>query len=395
MPKFCIVIPTRNRCKLLPNSVLSAVQQQHDDFSVVISNNSSEDETAAVGKALAEEHERVSYVETDDVLAMPDSWEFAINQADGEYAIILCDDDALNPRLLSRLDAEIQNTGRPLITWQRYAYCYPNWLESEYRNTLTYRPPSNTAIRRETKSELRGWFDTSAYQKHSPMLFSAVCRQDLIKEIQAEAGRFFIGPAPDVGSSVMLLSKLEDFLFIDEALALAGASPQSIGASQSLGTTEASAAFEAEFKGDIYQQLPFKMNMVNTTVADTLLNAKSLCPEIFADYELNWRAFYRGCYLALLDMKGRGFPVDERLEEVTALASEYPGLKRELGIMAAKRQLKNSERAVKMKLRSLLPGTAPKGRRQMIFGDDAGFSNILECASQLDRLVKYPGAAVS
>ena len=46
MPRFSIVMPTRNRAALLPWAIRSALEQRFDDFEVVVSDNASSDRTA-------------------------------------------------------------------------------------------------------------------------------------------------------------------------------------------------------------------------------------------------------------------------------------------------------------------------------------------------------------
>src|SRR5437867_4242176 len=83
VPLFSVVMPTRNRGHLLRYALRSALAQTFSDYEIVVSDNSSSDTTAQVVAELT--GPRVKYVRTDRVMAMPDSWEFALDQARGEY----------------------------------------------------------------------------------------------------------------------------------------------------------------------------------------------------------------------------------------------------------------------------------------------------------------------
>src|SRR5439155_1533464 len=78
MPRFSIVMPTRNRAQLLQFALQSALDQPTADLEVVVSDNDSRDDTPAVARRFNDP--RVRYVRTPETLAMPDSWEFAHGQ---------------------------------------------------------------------------------------------------------------------------------------------------------------------------------------------------------------------------------------------------------------------------------------------------------------------------
>src|SRR2546421_10806093 len=117
-PLFSIVIPTRNRADLLRNALQSALEQTHDDYEVVVSDNNCTPETHEAVRRLGDG--RVRYVRVERTLAMPDSWEFAVSHARGDYITILSDDDAVSPTLLKRLDSLLEGGRVKLISWIRY-----------------------------------------------------------------------------------------------------------------------------------------------------------------------------------------------------------------------------------------------------------------------------------
>ena len=48
MPKFSIIIPTKNRAKYLHYTLLSLVEQNFDDFEIIVSDNFSNDNTKEI-----------------------------------------------------------------------------------------------------------------------------------------------------------------------------------------------------------------------------------------------------------------------------------------------------------------------------------------------------------
>src|SRR6266704_3260720 len=105
-PFFSVVIPTRNRASLLRYALQTALDQDFDDYEIVVSDNCSQDDTAQVVKDY--QTSRVRYVRVNDPLSMPDHWEFALGQAQGQFVNYLCDDDSLPREALGKASASIE-----------------------------------------------------------------------------------------------------------------------------------------------------------------------------------------------------------------------------------------------------------------------------------------------
>lgn len=397
MPRFSIVMPTRNRAAILPWAVQSALAQDHDDFEVVVSNNDSSDDTREQVAKL--DHPRLRYVETDRTLPMPDSWEFAIGHARGDWVGILCDDDALAPHCLSRLAAhldELAEAGRPveMAYWPRFHYTFPDWHDAELRNSLVLRPTSGRATLRDTAPMLRTWFETCDYHVDAPMLLNGFVSRALVERVQREAGRFFIAPAPDVGASVSMLCETDRMLYVDDVMGIVGMGRQSIGGDQiHRGASGVAKEFEAEFQGDIFTRVPFKVNMIATTVTDTLAGCKERLADRLAGYEIDWEAFWTACHRELRARRADGWNTDQVVEELTRRMDEaVPGLSERLREGDREDERRRAKRRRKQRVRRLkaLVGLGRNRTRksgaQRIHGDEHGFSNILECAARLDRL---------
>src|SRR5262245_61003101 len=92
-PRFSIVIPTRDRPGPLLSALPTCLMQRFDSFEVVVSDNGTGDGAREVVEAVGDT--RFRYARTPRSLAMTDSWEFAIEQASGEYVLLMDDDDGL------------------------------------------------------------------------------------------------------------------------------------------------------------------------------------------------------------------------------------------------------------------------------------------------------------
>jgi glycosyltransferase involved in cell wall biosynthesis len=400
MPQFSIVMPTRNRGNILRYAVQSALEQEFDDFEVIVSNNDSSDDTRALIQAI--DHPRLRYVETGRMLPMPESWEFAAEHARGDFLTVLCDDDALAPRCCERVARHLDRQPAEVIYWPRFHYTFSDWYDEELRNSLQLRNTSGRATLEPTEPMLRKWFETCAYHVDAPMLLNGFVRRTLMEKVRANAGRFFSPPAPDVGSSVSMLSHCDQMLRIDDAMGIVGTGRQSIGSDQVFRSAGGVAReFEAEFRGDIFTRVPFKVNMIATTVTDTLATAKELMPDALADYEICWEEFYISCYRELEARKEGGWNVDAAMEELMRQIREvYPHLSERLAREDELRLRKAARRRRKQRIhraRAMLgfpkkrkaakkAGNPMSDAKVRIYGEDGGFRDILECVRRLDDL---------
>jgi glycosyltransferase involved in cell wall biosynthesis len=419
-PLFSIVMPTRNRANLLPNALRSAMEQTYDDYEIIVSDNNSTPETEQAVRRVGDG--RVRYVRSDQTLSMKDSWEFAITHAKGDYITILSDDDAISPTLLERLTEYLADRPVKLVSWIRYLYIMRDWYVESDRNKLFLSPVTGRAEERQSEPVLRQWFAGCTYYADAPMLFNACCHRSIIDRVKAKAGRFFLGTAPDVAASLALLSAVPSFTFIDDVLSLAGSGRQSIGANTVHAGGNPVQEFVSELKDDAYPRGPFKTTLLTTVVADTMINVKEALPDRLAGYEINWSNYFIGCYKDLLSFEKNGADVSGARKQLWKLIlRQPPAVKQDFlnfvmsqgragALDVSKERLHLWRLFMDQPLgvkRQFLRFTAGSYRRQIksrlgrngaaagtaapnpyiVSGDEAGFTNILECARALDSLV--------
>src|SRR5688500_2786357 len=84
MPRFSIVIFTKNRSDLIGFALESVLNQTFPDFEVIIADN---DDTDATAKVLSTyQDSRIRYLRTGS-LSMIDNWEAGVSLACGEYVL--------------------------------------------------------------------------------------------------------------------------------------------------------------------------------------------------------------------------------------------------------------------------------------------------------------------
>lgn len=111
-PLFSICIPTYNRAHSLKQSLKSAVEQNFDDYEIIVSDNCSQDDTRNTAASFTSA--KIRYHRNEKNIGMVGNWNSALSKAKGEYAALLFDDDEFAPNHLkeaARILASHKNIG--------------------------------------------------------------------------------------------------------------------------------------------------------------------------------------------------------------------------------------------------------------------------------------------
>jgi glycosyltransferase involved in cell wall biosynthesis len=100
VPRVSICIPSYNAARFLPAAIDSVLAQDFADFELVVSDDASADDTAAVLGRYADPRLRV--VRSEDRLGQAGNWNRCVELAGAEYVILLHADDELLPGYLER-----------------------------------------------------------------------------------------------------------------------------------------------------------------------------------------------------------------------------------------------------------------------------------------------------
>ena len=100
MPQVTVIIPTHNRAQFLAGAVKSVLEQSFKDIEVVVVDDGSSDDTAAVIESF--HGSAVRYIRHDRCRGAAAARNTGILQASGEYIAFLDDDDEWNPEKLTR-----------------------------------------------------------------------------------------------------------------------------------------------------------------------------------------------------------------------------------------------------------------------------------------------------
>ena len=131
MPRYSVLLPTRNGAALLEGCLRSVLDQDYEDFELVVSDNASEDETPEILARYASDP-RIRLLRQERALGVTDNWNAALSASSGERITLLGDDDALLPGYFQRADALVERHGDPdVLLYNGCAFAFPGFAGSK------------------------------------------------------------------------------------------------------------------------------------------------------------------------------------------------------------------------------------------------------------------------
>ena len=232
--KFSVLLPTRNRLDLLSYAIETVKRQDYDDWELIVSDNCSDEDVAGLVRSLNDP--RIKHFRTEKFIPVTDNWNNALDKCDGDYVIMLGDDDCLMEGYFSTLRKIIEEYDSPdLIYTSAFLYAYPGVLPGCPEGFLrTYTQGRIFKSAQEPfwleKAEAKSLAESSLnFKVHFDynMQFSLVSRK-LIKEM-GKYGCFYQSPYPDYYASNAMMLKAERILIVPLPLVTIGISPKSFG----------------------------------------------------------------------------------------------------------------------------------------------------------------------
>lgn len=127
-PKYSIVIPTYRRVSTLKDTLESAVNQDFNGgYDIIVCDNDPERNDETEKFILSFEDDRLLYYKNTMNIGMTGNWNRCIELCDGEYVVMIHDDDILLPNFLSQSDKVIREVKSVKILYPERV----NWYQSE------------------------------------------------------------------------------------------------------------------------------------------------------------------------------------------------------------------------------------------------------------------------
>jgi glycosyltransferase involved in cell wall biosynthesis len=405
MPRlFSVVIPTFNRSDLFPYAVNSIFDQTLQDFEIIVSDNCSGDDTRHVAQQFGDS--RFRYVCTPRHFTIADSWEFARRQASGSLIIMLSDDDVLVSTALQRFAAAADDWDHDFLFSSVAEYRDPTYPGSD-KNSLTC-PAFSRSLRIVTPDEfVRPLFSLRLRFNMHPSAF--VFPRHIADYVEGRTGRFFWTNGVEYSAWPITALFARRIVHIDEPLAVLGRTGKSWGSNLSLCNPgpEKIQAFIQDVD-QIIRHAPLHNFTTVALIAEGILTAKHLFPREFAPYDFDELSYLKATMRALRKREALGVDVSAEIDEVLRYSRKYASMEsqlREIRVPAESPKTsfmrvirsqigKLSGRRIRRRLHAFQLtqrlGRGEPSKEFQAYGDDLGFTDILECSRFLQEIVITP-----
>ena len=234
MTTFSILLPTRNRLNLLDRAIQTVLRQDFHDWEIIVSDNCSDENIQPYVANLNDS--RIRYQRTSSFVPVTENWNQALQASQGDYVIMLGDDDGLLGGYLSRLNTLIHQHNSPDVIYTcATLYAYPGVMPNEPNGFLrlyTKRPIFDGKREPFLLDHQKAMHFVEASLRFQilfdyNMQFFAVSRQ-LIQQTR-DKGLFYQSPYPDYYAANVVLLIAKRLLVVPEPMIAIGISPKSFG----------------------------------------------------------------------------------------------------------------------------------------------------------------------
>jgi len=186
-PLFSILIPTKDRPDLVIDLVHSVLAQKFKNFEIIISDNSSNNETNALLCSIQDN--RLRYLKTGN-LNMTDNWNAGINSCAGTYLLLFSDKMLLKKGSLQYLANYIEKHSPECVNWDIDNFFDKEAVYSEHHH-IKY--DTTISAKELIKSVLSSEFDSTRLPCHCCSAIS----MSIIKSIVLKSGKACLQLNPD------------------------------------------------------------------------------------------------------------------------------------------------------------------------------------------------------
>jgi glycosyltransferase involved in cell wall biosynthesis len=213
-----VVIPTRNRSDLAPTAIRSVLDQHEPRVRVMVSDNSTRDsEIESLSKFCRKlNDDRLKYVRPPAPMAMPQHWEWAMQQALDDasvtHVVYLTDRMLFKRGALRKLTRAIAAHPKRVIS-----YNVDSVFDWEYPIKIRREPWTGKTLGIDTR-ELAALSARSIIPQFLPRMVNSVAPRTVLEAMRARFGNLFISIAPDYVFAYRFLVHEDMLVCLDESL---------------------------------------------------------------------------------------------------------------------------------------------------------------------------------
>lgn len=227
--KFSILIPTRERAATLGPCIETCLAQKYANLEILVSDNASSSDTRMVVDRFNDP--RLKYFRQETRVSMRQNFEFLINQASGDYIIMIGDDDGVMPDAIATMAEFLSREPVDVLNWTAVVYYWPGRLiKDQGFIVFKYQKIFGTLTRIDPASRLAAFMSgKTANYIHGCNLYHGCVSRRVIDEVRSKTGQVFAGHMPDVYACAAFLFATKSIAHFDHPLSISGVSPASNG----------------------------------------------------------------------------------------------------------------------------------------------------------------------
>lgn len=315
MPFFSIVIPTRNRARLLVDCALKSVlRQSFEDYEVIVGDNASTDNTEDMVKGI--DDDRVRCIRTPEWIPKERFFEVCLSHARGNYCLLFSDDDALTYDALSRCHGPLDAFSPDFLSFSNaMGYHFNDWHEPEKRNLMMVSPFTNEVYLRESRTELEKLYATRGLIPGIPVVTNAFYKTSFIQGLTERYSTLFPhGHMGDYNIACYTLANTKYFLYFDRPVIVFG--HWSENTPQQLHNLQTSMPEYQEWITWITEHLlasmPFRGYLFKNCIVATLLDMKQ---RLDLPFTIDWDGYFDDIQREILRLSRLGIDVSQLQKE--------------------------------------------------------------------------------
>jgi|GEM_PF-4031510 len=341
--KICVVVPTRNRPSTLSLLLKSLLHQSYDNFCVVISDNSDE-EQAIENKAILDEYRSeidILLIAPGVPMSMSEHWNFIIDRAvedipDADYYSFLTDRCIYHPEGLSVLSKAVGDAGYPDLIMYQVAHLRQVDGDLTFK-ALEYKASALTQIK---CGKLLQSFASGQRNLPSPRFLNSMMKRNALIDLREKNNNtVFGGIAPDYYYAFLVLAHCDTYSSLALPITAAIAEDLSNGGNfTGFQPNAASRDFEQKTKNEQSDYLkigpiPNEIYLLHNAILREYIlryQIEEANEDVCAKFpKIDPMKFYRNSLRQLMEGRRNGDPaiIASSLENLETYAAQYPELK--------------------------------------------------------------------
>ena len=210
-PEFSVLLPTRNRVRLLAEAIETVRTQDFEDWEIIVSDNASVEDVRGLVESIGDG--RIVYLRSDKPLPVTDNWNRAVDAARGRWVVMLGDDDGLVPGYFRAMQAACAALNSPEVIYHgAYHFMASDVLPGQPEGSLSDVTKMHSLLlghdgpsllpRAQCEAAARAALDMRAVYGFNMQYF--LFRADFLDRMR-QFGPVFRGPYPDFYAANMAL----------------------------------------------------------------------------------------------------------------------------------------------------------------------------------------------